>query len=72
MIDDFSRITSFIRSMIEDDEGELGALYRQAVKDGVPVIRPEAKELLKTQLMMKKPKHVLEVGTAIGYSSLFM
>ena len=72
MINDFSRITSFIRSMIPDDEGELGALYRQAVEDGVPVIRPEAKEYLKTQLMMKKPKHVLEIGTAIGYSSLFM
>ncbi len=72
MIDDFSRITSFVRSMIADDKGELGVLYRQAVEAGVPVIRPEAKEFLKTQLMMKKPKHVLEIGTAIGYSSLYM
>lgn len=69
---DFERITSFVRSYIEDDSGKLGEIYKKAIEDGVPVMRPESKELLKTQLVLKKPKRVLEIGTAVGYSSLYM
>lgn len=72
MINDFSRITSFVRSMVQEDEGALADLYAQAIADGVPVIRPETRELLKTQLKLKKPKQVLEIGAAIGYSSVYM
>lgn len=71
-MNDFSRITSFVRSMAKEDAGALGELYRDAVRRGVPVIRPEARELLKTQLLIKKPKRVLEIGTAVGYSSVYM
>ena len=69
---DYERISSFVRSMAKEDEGKLKELYLDAVKRGVPVIRPEARELLKTQLMIKKPKGVLEIGTAVGYSSIYM
>ena len=70
-MNEFARITSFVRSMAKEDAGALGELYRDAVKHGVP-IRPEARELLKTQLLLKKPKRVLEIGTAVGYSSIYM
>lgn len=52
-MNEFARITSFVRSMAKEDVGALGELYRDAVKRGVPVIRPEARELLKTQLLLK-------------------
>ena len=71
-MNEFARITSFVRSMAKEDAGALGELYRDAVKRGVPVIRPEARELLKTQLLLKKPKRVLEIGTAVGYSSIYI
>lgn len=71
-MNEYTRITSFVRSMAKEDGGKLGELYRDAIRRKVPVIRPEARELLKTQLLLKKPKHVLEIGTAIGYSSLYM
>jgi predicted O-methyltransferase YrrM len=35
-------------------------------------MRPETKELLKTQLLLKRCTNVLEIGTAVGYSALFM
>lgn len=66
------RISSFIKSYISDDEGILGDIYRDAIAKGVPVIRPETRELIKTQLILKKPMQLLEVGTAVGYSSLYM
>ncbi len=66
------RISSFIKSFIRDDEGKLGQIYLEAVKNQVPVMRPETRELLKTQLIMKKPMQILEIGTAVGYSSIYM
>lgn len=68
----FDRISSFIRSFVRDDEGVLGEIYLNAVAEGVPVIRPETRELLKIQLLLKNPKNILEIGTAVGYSSLYM
>lgn len=69
---DMKRISSFIRSYIQDDEGQLGRIYADAIRDRVPVMRPETRELLKTQLIMKKPMQLLEIGTAVGYSSIYM
>lgn len=66
------RVSSFVQSFIKDDDGGLGEIYKEARKNGVPVIRPEARELLKTQLILKQPKCLLEIGTAVGYSSLYM
>ena len=40
-MNEFARITSFVRSMAKEVAGGLGELYRDAVKHGVPVIRPE-------------------------------
>ncbi len=68
----FERISSFIKSYISDDEGLLGQIYSEAIKNRVPVMRPETRELLKTQLIMKKPMQLLEIGTAVGYSSIYM
>ncbi len=66
------RITSFIHSMIQDDEGIVGAIEKEALQDDVPIIRKETKEWIKTMLLMKQPKRVLEVGTAVGFSAIYM
>lgn len=41
-----------------------------ANENKIPIMKIETKEFLKTLLCVKKPKNVLEIGTAIGYSSL--
>ena len=66
------RVTSFIRSMIPDTEGILGEIEREAVVDEVPIIRKETREWMKTLLLTKRPQHVLEVGTAVGFSAIYM
>ena len=38
----------------------------------MPIIRQEMQSFLKTLLAVKKPKAVLEVGTAVGFSALLM
>ena len=66
------RISSFIQSYITDEKGQLAGIYDDAVQRGVPVIRKETKELLKTQLLALRPRKILEIGTAVGYSALVM
>lgn len=66
------RITSFINSMNPDDTGIVGIIEQEALEEEVPIIRKETKEWIKTMLLIKKPMHILEVGTAVGYSSIYM
>lgn len=69
---DFQRISSFINSYNKDDEGYLGEIYEKALADKVPVMRKETRELIKLLIMMNKPVNILEIGTAVGYSALYM
>ena len=41
-----------------------------ALANDVPIIRRESLDLINTILKIKKPKRMLEIGTAIGYSAI--
>jgi len=43
-----------------------------AEENSVPIIYPEAEQFLRVLLQIQKPKTILEIGTAIGYSAIFM
>lgn len=66
------RITSYIHSLAADDSGICMEIEREALADGVPIIRKEMGSFLKTVLAAKRPRNILEVGTAVGYSSILM
>ena len=69
---DYTRIRDFIISYTSDDEGLLADICREAISSDVPIIRREARDFLKVLLQMVRPKNILEVGTAVGYSTLVM
>ncbi len=67
------RIIDFIRSFHVDRASEaLKIIEKEAIQDDVPIIRMETRELLRILLKMHKPEKILEVGAAIGFSSVFM
>lgn len=66
------RINTFINSFDGGNTPFLNELEQVALKTNVPVIRPQMQSFLKLLLAIKKPKHILEVGTAIGFSALLM
>lgn len=66
------RITSFINSMNKDDRDIVAQIEIEALQDQVPIIRRETKELIKVLILMKQPLNILEVGTAVGFSSIYM
>ena len=72
-INDYARIRSFINSFNKNDENEILAdIYFSAKDMKVPVIREDMKELIRLLLLINKPKKILEIGTAVGYSASFM
>ncbi|MBE5923162.1 MAG: O-methyltransferase [Lachnospiraceae bacterium] len=66
------RIVSFINSFNQDEEGIAEEIRKEALQQEVPIIRRETGQFIKTLLEMNKPNSVLEVGTAVGYSAIFM
>ncbi len=66
------RIASFINSFNSDYDDTVTAIRKEAEDGGVPIIRKEAGEFIKLLLMIKKPKRILEIGTAVGFSAIFM
>ena len=66
------RIVSYINSLNADNEGVLAEIENEAKVAGVPVIRKEMENFLKVMLAVKKPAGILEVGAAVGYSSILM
>jgi len=63
-------ITQYIRKIIPKRDSFFSKLEEYAQENHVPIIQPEVAQLLRLQLRLLKPKRVLEIGTAIGYSAL--
>ena len=66
------RFAVYADSLAREDPAWLRELEREAQEAGVPVIRRQMQDLLRVLLTMKRPKRILEVGTAVGFSALFM
>lgn len=66
------RITAFIRSLDQGNTPFLNEIEKEAREAGVPIIRPETQRLLRFLLQMQKPRRILEIGCAVGFSALLM
>ena len=65
-------ITEYIRSLMKEEKNDLSKIEAEARVNHVPIVKPETKELLRTLVLLKKPMKILEVGAAVGFSSLYM
>ncbi len=66
------RITAYVNSLESELPEELRRLEKDALEHHVPIIKKETQGVLKFLLQLQQPKRILEVGTAIGFSALFM
>lgn len=53
-------------------EPKLESVVKEAERFGAPIVSDTGAQLLKLVTALVKPKHILEIGTAIGYSGLIM
>ena len=66
------RMVTYINSLDRGNTPFLNELEKKAREDRVPVIRREMQSFLKVLLQIKRPRLILEVGTAVGFSTLLM
>ena len=65
-------VNEYIRKTLKPGEGLLLELEQYAAENHVPIIRPETASLLIVLGRLVKPDRILEIGTAIGYSSILL
>ena len=66
------RMVTYMNSLDKGNTPFLNHLEQEALKNRVPIIRREMQSFLKVLLQIKAPKRILEVGTAVGFSTLLM
>lgn len=70
----YDYIVQYIRALHTPPEGLLKDI-EVAIATGEetwPIIKPEVADFMKVLLTMQKPKEILEIGTAVGYSAMLM
>ncbi len=74
MIDNISeiRVNDFIMSLSSYEDEDMMKLKEYAVENNVPIIRDETRDFLRLILNIKNIDNILEIGTAIAYSTLVM
>jgi predicted O-methyltransferase YrrM len=63
--------TNYIKSLIEEDE-EIAKFRKESEDRNIPIIHEEVANFIKVILHLHKPLKILELGTAVGFSSFFM
>ena len=67
-----NRIEEYICSLDEEIPKYLQDIEKEALANGVPIIKRPTQNLIRFIIRHANVKNVLEVGTAVGFSSIFM
>ncbi len=65
-------VTEYIREKTVHNNPLLTELEEYATLNKVPIAEPETARLMSVLTKLVRPKKILEIGTAIGYSSIIM
>lgn len=65
-------VKKFINNTVNSYEGLLGELTKYADEKDIPIIEKSSARLLEIICRLLKPKKILEIGTAIGFSAILM
>lgn len=65
-------VDAYLDSLANENSDALEEIREFAIRTDVPILRRNTEGLLKNYLRLCRPKKILEVGTAIGYSALMM
>lgn len=65
-------IEQYIEDLIPPRSPLLQRLEKEAAGEGIPIIQLSSAQLLRMLLLIHQPKSILEVGTAIGYSTIWL
>ncbi len=62
----------YLRTVQPMYDGVLGEIQKKSIEEDVPIVPHETARLLSVLLSIKKPKKILEIGTAVAFSAGLM
>jgi predicted O-methyltransferase YrrM len=65
-------VSAYLGSLRTDPDPVLGAMEAHAAREGIPIVVPETGALLHVLALASCARRVIEVGTAIGVSTLYL
>lgn len=65
-------IDTYIQSLIDDEDEKLEKFRQQCIERSLPIIHKEVGQYIKLVINQLHAKNIIEVGTNVGYSSIFM
>jgi len=65
-------IDEYISSLIEDEGNELKEFREYCEERNLPIIHKEVGQFIKLVINQLNAKNIIEIGTNVGYSSIFM
>lgn len=68
----YQYIRDYLMAIEPDDDIIIRTIRKEALNDNVPIIKSEVKNLLRWILGTYRPDKILEIGTAVAYSSIIM
>ena len=72
MIENFLNSTKFVQNLVNFNNEEILKLEKKSIEENVPII---TRDVLKFMVFMANSinaKNILEIGTAVGYSGIFL
>lgn len=66
----YDYIENYLRDLKDIKDEKLLEMSKYAEENHVPIVERESEEFINFLISIKKPKKILELGTAIGYSSI--
>lgn len=65
-------IDVYINSLIKDEDEKLECFRKECLERQLPIIHKEVGQFIKLMIKQLNAKSIIEVGTNVGYSSIFM
>ncbi len=65
-------IESYLQTLIPERSSLLTRLEQEAYAEGIPIVQLPSAQLIRLLLLTHQPKRILEIGTAIGYSTIWL
>jgi predicted O-methyltransferase YrrM len=68
----YDYMEQYLRELIPVSTGILEELENFAIQNRIPIVQKETAKFLELMITINRPKKILELGTAIGYSAILM
>lgn len=65
-------IDDYIAGLVPERSELLARLEKEAAAENIPIVQLPAAQVMRMLLLLHRPQSILEVGTAIGYSTIWL